>query len=117
MASAACSLHKSVLMLTAQVAVNLFCTLFCIVDDAADYMLGFLHVVSLCTCASVGGEMPAASAAVIYFIRASVIRHLAEPGQRKLLAALARATSHAIAPPVIIAALEGCGVLLEILGG
>lgn len=63
-----------------------------------------------------GGEMPAATAAVIYFIRASVIRDLPEPGQRKLLAALARATSHAIAPPVIVAALEGCGVLLEILG-
>lgn len=61
--------------------------------------------------------MPAATAAVIYFIRASVIRQLSKPGQCKLLAALAHATSHAIAPPVIVAALEGCGVLLEILGG
>lgn len=87
---------------------------------------GPVHPCCVCNCAYLatesliqlypGGELPAASAAVIYFIRVSVIRHLPEPGQRKLLAALARATSHAIAPPVIVTALEGCGVLLEILG-
>lgn len=60
--------------------------------------------------------MPAASAAVIYFIRSAVISHLTEPGQRQLLCALATASSHAIAPPVITAAMEGCGVLLELLG-
>jgi hypothetical protein len=63
-----------------------------------------------------GGEMPAASAAVIYFMRAAIIPQLPEPAQRQLLAGLARAASHAIAPPVIVAALEGCGVLLELLG-
>jgi hypothetical protein len=61
--------------------------------------------------------MPAASAAVIYFIRTAVISRLAEPGQRQLLSALATAASHAIASPVIVAAMEGCGVLLELLGG
>jgi Na+/H+-dicarboxylate symporter len=61
--------------------------------------------------------MPAASAAVIYFIRSAVISRLTEPGQRQLLCALATASSHAIAPPVITAAMEGCGVLLELLGG
>lgn len=60
--------------------------------------------------------MPAASAAVIYFIRTSVISRLQELGQRQLLSALATAASHAIAPPVIVAAMEGCGVLLELLG-
>lgn len=60
--------------------------------------------------------MPAASAAVIYFIRTAVISRLPEPGQRQLLSALATAASHAIAPPVIVAAMEGCGVLLELLG-
>jgi hypothetical protein len=60
--------------------------------------------------------MPAASAAVIYFIRTAVISRLQELGQRQLLSALATAASHAIAPPVIVAALEGCGVLLELLG-
>lgn len=60
--------------------------------------------------------MPAASAAVIYFIRSAVISRLTEPGQRQLLCALATASSHAIAPPVITAAMEGCGVLLELLG-
>jgi len=60
--------------------------------------------------------MPAASAAVIYFIRTAIISRLPEPGQRQLLSALATAASHAIAPPVIVAALEGCGVLLEQLG-
>ncbi|KAF8072444.1 hypothetical protein HT031_000103 [Scenedesmus sp. PABB004] len=63
-----------------------------------------------------GGEMPGATAAVIYFLRAGVIRRLHEPAQRALLAALATATSHAIAPPVILAAMEGCGLLLEQLG-
>lgn len=76
--------------------------------------------VRLCThlfvCMCAGGEMPAASAAVIYFIRTAVISRLAEPGQRQLLSALATAASHAIAPPVIVAAMEGCGVLLELLG-
>lgn len=60
--------------------------------------------------------MPAASAAVIYFLRTTIISRLPEPGQRQLLSALATAASHAIAPPVIVAALEGCGVLLEQLG-
>jgi hypothetical protein len=60
--------------------------------------------------------MPAASAAVIYFIRTAVISRLPEPGQRQLLTALATAASHAIAAPVIVAAMEGCGVLLELLG-
>jgi hypothetical protein len=63
-----------------------------------------------------GGEMPAPTAAVIYFMRTAVICRLPEPSQRRLLSELARATSHAIAPPVIIAAMEGCGVLLELLG-
>jgi hypothetical protein len=63
-----------------------------------------------------GGELPAASAAVIYFIRTAIISRLSEPGQRQLLSALATAASHAIAPPVIVAAMEGCGVLLELLG-
>lgn len=62
------------------------------------------------------GELPAASAAVIYFIRTAIISRLSEPGQRQLLSALATAASHAIAPPVIVAAMEGCGVLLELLG-
>ena len=35
-----------------------------------------------------GGEMPAASAAVIYFIRTAVISSLQEFGQRQLLSAL-----------------------------
>jgi hypothetical protein len=61
--------------------------------------------------------MPAASAAMINVIRTAIIPRLPEPGQRQLLSALARAASHAIAPPVIVAALEGCGVLLELLGG
>ena len=60
--------------------------------------------------------MPAPTAAVIYFIHVSVIRRLPEPHQRQLLSLLARATSHAIAPPAIVAAMEGCGVLLELLG-
>lgn len=61
--------------------------------------------------------MPAPTAAVIYFLRTAVICRLPEPKQRLLLSELARATSHAIAPPAIIAAMEGCGVLLELLGG
>eukprot|EP00882_Tetradesmus_deserticola_P027407 GHRQ01030324.1.p1 GENE.GHRQ01030324.1~~GHRQ01030324.1.p1 ORF type:complete len:595 (+),score=233.39 GHRQ01030324.1:221-1786(+) len=60
--------------------------------------------------------MPAPTAAVIYFMRTAVICCLPEPSQRLLLSKLARATSHAIAPPAIVAALEGCGVLLELLG-
>jgi hypothetical protein len=60
--------------------------------------------------------MPAPTAAVIYFMRTAVICKLPEPSQRRLLSELARATSHAIAPPAIIAAMEGCGVLLELLG-
>lgn len=78
-----------------------------------------LHCIACVTftgCTLPGGEMPAPTAAVIYFIRTAVIRHLPEQQQRSLLSALARATSHAIAPPVIIAALECCGVLLELLG-
>eukprot|EP00775_Hariotina_reticulata_P011788 gene11788-11933_t len=73
-------------------------------------------VVPFVEAAMAGGEMPAPTAAVIYFIRVSVIRRLPEPHQRQLLSLLARATSHAIAPPAIVAAMEGCGVLLELLG-
>jgi hypothetical protein len=69
-----------------------------------------------CLLVFAGGEMPAPTAAVIYFMRTAVICRLPEPSQRRLLSELARATSHAIAPPVIIAAMEGCGVLLELLG-
>jgi hypothetical protein len=76
------------------------------------------HCLLLCMLymAAAGGELPAASAAVIYFIRTAIISRLSEPGQRQLLSALATAASHAIAPPVIVAAMEGCGVLLELLG-
>jgi cell division protein FtsX len=72
-----------------------------------------MHATCICF---TGGELPAASAAAIYFVSTAVIPHLSEPAQRKLLSALATATSHAIAPPAIIASLEGCGMLLELLG-
>lgn len=60
--------------------------------------------------------MPHAQACVSYILRVAVIRQLPEQGQRKLLDRLVATAAGGIAPPLVIAALEGMGALLEILG-
>ena len=60
--------------------------------------------------------MPHAQACVIYILRVVIIRALSEPAQRQLLAKLVTQAGGAIAPPLVITALEGIGVLLEVLG-
>lgn len=63
-----------------------------------------------------GGEMPHAQACVVYILRVAVIRQLPEPHQRKLLDRLVAVAAGGIAPPLVIAALEGMGALIEVLG-
>jgi hypothetical protein len=60
--------------------------------------------------------MPHAQACVVYILRVAVIRQLAERSQRKLLDRLVAIAAGGIAPPLVIAALEGMGALIEVLG-
>jgi hypothetical protein len=63
-----------------------------------------------------GGEMPHAQACVMYILRAGVIRQLPEPSQRELLDRLVGVAAGGVAPPLVIAALEGMGAVIEVLG-
>lgn len=60
--------------------------------------------------------MPHAQACAAYILRVGVIRQLPEAGQRKLLERLAAAAAGGIAPPLVVAALEGVAAVLEVLG-
>ena len=63
-----------------------------------------------------GGEMPHAQACVAYVLRAAVIRQLPEQAQRRLLERLVAVAAGGIAPPLLVAALDGVGALAEVLG-
>jgi hypothetical protein len=60
--------------------------------------------------------MPHAQACVMYILRAGVIRQLPEPSQRELLDRLVGVAAGGVAPPLVIAALEGMGAVIEVLG-
>lgn len=63
-----------------------------------------------------GGELPHAQACVLYLLRSVLVPALPERSQRALLTKLTGAAAGAVAPPLVVCALEGMGVLLEVLG-